>query len=459
MRVLKFGGTSLAGAERVRSAARIVAAHRREQPVVCVVSAMAGVTDQLLHISDLALRGDPAWHSLLAELRLRHQHALAELTANTSTAGASAARFAAAWAALEAALRRLLTLPAGREEARKHAIAAFSAWGERLSVLLMGVALAAEHLAVLSFEDAPVIMIEQPEASKAAENGHASQQPRVPQQLIASVEATRAWLAPRVQGFLHAGSVVIAPGYLARTHQGLLTTLGRNGSDHSAAIIGAALHASAVYIYSDVPGIYRADPRIVPEAALLPALTYAEAATIASLGAKVLHPASLRPLAAQNIPLRLRSALSPEAPGTTIGPADRSEQARAAHEPWIVAARPLTPERGRHVMSDNWKPGLVEITGALLQQAQWEMRENESSLAERLAGGVANDLPGTCLVSGALALLSAETRPSWLVLAPRHIRVIVPAAESAATQRRLYAALARGSLQATDQQRTMLPAG
>ncbi len=459
MRVLKFGGTSLAGAERMRAAARIVAAHRHEQPAVCVVSAMAGVTDQLLYISDLALQGDIAWQALLEELRLQHQQVLAALTASASTAE-DGARFAAAWEALEADLHRLLALPAEQEEVRDHAIAAFSAWGERLSVLLMSAALAAESIAAVPFEGAPVIMVAHTETGRTAESADFSEQRNVPQQrLVASTEATRAWIAPQVQGVLQAGKVIVAPGYLARTRQGLMTTLGRNGSDHSAAVIGAALQASAVYIYSDVPGIYRADPRVVPEAALLPALTYAEAATIASLGANVLHPATVRPLAAQGIPLRLRSALSPEAPGTTIGLAHQSKLALSEHEPWIVAARPLTPERARHAMSSGWKPGLVEITGALLRQAQWEPGESDCSPAERLASDYANDLPGTGLVSGALALLSAETRPSWLVLAPRHIRVIVPAAESAATQRRLYAALARGGMQATDEQSAMLPAG
>ena len=303
MLIVKFGGTSLAGAERIRAAARIVAAHRREQPVVCVASAMAGVTDRLIQISDLARRNDGAWHALLEETWLRHQHTLAELTANASSALEQAARLAAVWTALQADLDAMIELPAALHRARHHAGSAFSAWGERLSILLVTAALAAENIAAVPFEEAPVMLVEH-DAS---------------QQLVASVEATREWLAPQVQAVLHAGSIVVMPGYLARTRQGMLTTLGRNSSDYSAALIGAALHASAVYLYSDVAGIYSADPCIVPEAELLPALTYDEAALIASGGAKVLHPGTIRPLASQRIPLQLRSALYPDAPGTTIG--------------------------------------------------------------------------------------------------------------------------------------------
>ncbi len=100
------------------------------------------------------------------------------------------------------------------------------------------------------------------------------------------------------------------PGYLALRKTAQYTTLGRNGSDHSAAVIAAALDASAVYMYSDVAGVYQADPRIIAGARLLAALTYDEAATIAASGARVLHPATLPPLAQRGIPLYLRSALT-----------------------------------------------------------------------------------------------------------------------------------------------------
>ena len=112
----------------------------------------------------------------------------------------------------------------------------------------------------------------------------------------------------------------VLPGYIARDAAGRPTTLGRNGSDHSAAVVAAALGAQALYIYSDVAGVYSADPRIVADAQLLPCLSYSEAAAIAAAGAKVLHPRAVEPLARLGIPLYLRSSLTPAAPGTDILP-------------------------------------------------------------------------------------------------------------------------------------------
>jgi len=134
--VVKFGGTSLAGTERMRAAARIVAAHRRDQSVVCVVSAVAGVTDALITTTEQATRGDTAWQASVAEISTRHQDTLDELTRTTGTAPTITSRFATAQAALAADIQRMLVTPFATEEARAHAVAAYSGWGERLAVLL-----------------------------------------------------------------------------------------------------------------------------------------------------------------------------------------------------------------------------------------------------------------------------------------------------------------------------------
>ena len=141
---------------------------------------------------------------------------------------------------------------------------------------------------------------------------------RIPHEIV-SVGETCAWLREPIENMLRWGQTPVLPGYLALRQDGQYTTLGRNGSDHSAAVIAAALDASAVYLYSDVAGIYQADPHLVPQAKLLAALTYDKAAIIAARGARVLHPATLPPLARRRIPLHLRSAFHPDAPGTDIG--------------------------------------------------------------------------------------------------------------------------------------------
>ena len=301
MIVVKFGGSSLAGAEGMLAAARIVARYVVREPVVCVVSAMGGVTDRLLTIGGLASQASQEWRTLYADLRSWHEETLAALTDQTD--GGQTATLAPLWATLEADMARLATIR--DDKVRNEAIAVFSAWGERLSVRLFAAALSHVGLAGSCFEDAPVIV----------EFGTG----RVSHCWRASVAATSAWLRDPVNHLLRCGQTPVLPGYLALRQDGEYTTLGRNGSDHSAAVIAAALDASAVYLYSDVAGIYQADPRIVPEASLLPSLSYAEAAAIAATGARVLHPATLPPLARRGIPLYLRSASDPDAPGTDIG--------------------------------------------------------------------------------------------------------------------------------------------
>lgn len=317
MIVVKFGGSSLATPQRMLAAARIVATHRRSEPVVCVVSAMAGVTDQLLTVATEAAVGSLSlvWRKSSAALRVRHEQTLAALTASTTSTASTASTastgreqpssLAQLWQALEADAAALAAIT--EAHALQEASMVFSAWGERLSVQLFQAALASIGMAATAFEDAPIIV--ERDASLA------------PRRWMASVPATALWLNAPIVNLSRLGRTPVLPGYLALTQDGAYTTLGRNGSDHSAAVIGAALDASVVYLYSDVAGIYQADPRIVPDAPLLTTLTYDEAAAVAATGARVLHPATLPPLAQRRIPLRLRSVFDPDAPGTDIGAA------------------------------------------------------------------------------------------------------------------------------------------
>ena len=294
MIVVKFGGSSLAGPERILAAARIVATHTEREPVVCVVSAMAGVTNQLLAIAEQAMEGSADWRASFADIRRAHEETLAALA--SPAVSHQPATLALPWDALAADAEILAVLDEGLM--RGEAVTAFSAWGERLSVRLFAAALTHVGLDASCFEDAPVIV----------------------ERTVASVAATRVWLCEPISHLLRWRQTPVLPGYLAMTQDGQYTTLGRNGSDHSAAVIAAALAARAVYIYSDVAGIYESDPRVSPGARLLTALSYDEAAAIAARGARVLHPATIPPLAERGIPLYLRSALASDAPGTDIGP-------------------------------------------------------------------------------------------------------------------------------------------
>ncbi|HEV8194970.1 MAG TPA: hypothetical protein VGP82_26260 [Ktedonobacterales bacterium] len=469
MIVVKFGGTSLAGAERMRAAARIVAAHRRDQSVVCVVSAMAGVTDALITTIEHALSGDTAWQATMAEISMRHQTTLDELLTTTGTIPTIITRFATATAALKADLQRIVVTKFSTEDARAHAIAAFSGWGERFAVLLFAQALAVEGVAAAPFEGEPVIMFQRQSLSRSASMDTQSLQRAdlAVRSLAPSVAATRELLSFQLDDSRYAEAVPVLPGYLGRTRGGVVTTLGRNGSDYSAAVIGAALHADAVYLYSTVAGVHRADPRFVPEADVLPALTYTDAAEAAALGTRILHPATLRPLAAAGIPLRLRNTLAPAEPGTDVGPARLLPSTDLERSDWVVTAHALPSDRQRHAAHSDEETGLVEVTGLFFRHAEWKTREDDHLTEPNeefpVTGGEnttgRNDGP----VSGALALLMAPPLPVSLALTARRITVAVPAGETAATQRRLYSALSHvdahacchhASVAATERRRT-----
>ena len=416
MIVVKFGGTSLAGVERMRAAARIVAAHRRDQMVVCVVSAMAGVTDALIRIGEIAAQGRPERQVTITEIREQHLAIITALTTTTTTGATSeiTPRFEAAWSALEADLARLSDSARTAHGTQPADIARFSAWGERLSTLLFTLALRAEGVDGAPFAGEPVIASALRDAASADDAQHCDG-PWA--RLTPSLAATRAALAPQMARAMASGATLVMPGYIARSDEGELLTLGRNGSDYSAAIIGAALRADAVYIYSDVVGVHRADPHVAPQADLLPALTYGDAAELARHGARILHPATVHPLASAGIPLHLRSALAPENPGTMIGSARHIVERGATANDWVITARPAItsdPLLGlrdtRHDASE-----LVVVSCVLLDHS--DHSDHDAGRDER-----------------------ARTRPARTATR-RRFQLIVPAGKAAAIQRQLFAAL------------------
>jgi aspartokinase/homoserine dehydrogenase 1 len=320
MRAVKFGGSSVADAPRLRAAGAILARLRARGPVTAVVSAMAGVTDGLLRVAAGATRGDAGWPDELDALGQRHRATYQALTREIPEL------FRRQWVEVEreaAALERVG--PAWDAPARALAAARFSGWGERLAIGLLAAATEAEGAPAFALDDAPVLL-------SGRERPDVAPEP--------SALATRAWLLPRLAMPVMRGAIPILPGYIARDAEGRLTTLGRNGSDYSAAVIAAALGVTQLTIYSDVAGIYTADPRVLPVARLLPALAYDEAARIAALGARALHPRAVEPLVKSAIPLELRATSAPDAPGTDIGPAARLALQHAREAVWVVASGP-----------------------------------------------------------------------------------------------------------------------
>src|SRR5579875_2755366 len=310
--VLKFGGTSVGNGERIRQVASIIATTRAEEahfPVV-VVSAMSGITDQLLRIARCASTGEDAMcEQEITALCQKHRDAVEQAIQDTELQ-------ARVRAELEYALTRLIddiaTLRHAAEQGRDLTLptAAVAAWGERLSILIVAGAvrdLGVEAEAIRQ----EVIVTEHPHGSAAT--GTVIGADPLP-------DETRARAQALIYPLVERGIVPVAAGFIGRTQTGHVVTLGRNGSDYSATVIGAAIDCAEVTIYTDVDGVLTADPRLVANARLLPSLSYAEAARLSWFGAKVLHPRTLIPIAPRNIPVRVRNTFRPHIRGTVVGP-------------------------------------------------------------------------------------------------------------------------------------------
>ncbi|MBK7878105.1 MAG: aspartate kinase [Planctomycetes bacterium] len=285
MIVQKFGGTSVGGAAPIRRLAEIVARALPRRPVV-VVSAVGGVTNELFRLGAQAL-AKTDWKAAHAALAARHRTILTELALDP--------------ALLDPLLDELAGLLRGIEligEATPRTQDQLASFGERLSVRIVAAHLAKTGLPARAFDawDAGLVT--------DSRFGGARPLPEAPARIRAALEG--------FQG------VPVITGYVAKDAHGHVTTLGRGGSDWSAAIFGAALGAEEIQIWTDVDGVMTADPRIVPHAKQREKLSFAEAAELAFFGAKVLHPATMVPAIEKDIPIRVLNSFRPEVPGTTV---------------------------------------------------------------------------------------------------------------------------------------------
>ncbi|HEY6266297.1 MAG TPA: aspartate kinase [Candidatus Acidoferrum sp.] len=302
--VMKFGGTSVGDASCVARTAKIIAGVAKENPCVVVVSAMSGVTNRLIEAAKTAQAGNATEaEAIMDALRQQHETALLSLLSDEQKRGRLRQR-------IEPVLaegRRLCEGTALLRELTSRTLDAISSLGERLSAPL--VAAAVHELGVCS---------EAVEATElvVTDAFHGGAEPQM--------ELTREKSQARLRPLLEKGIVPIVTGFIGATAEGQLTTLGRGGSDYSATILGAALEADEVIIWTDVDGVLTADPRLVPEARTIPVISYREAAELAYFGAKVLHPKTLNPVIQAAIPVWIRNSFAPEKPGTKITPEGRS---------------------------------------------------------------------------------------------------------------------------------------
>src|SRR5271157_2528175 len=296
MIVMKFGGTSVEDAKAIDRVAAIVEGRLAQKPVV-VVSAMAKVTDTLLTMAKAAGAGERKTAlKLCRSLQERHYNAASELL-GTALFTEFHSEIGADFESLDELLRGISAVGEITPRTTDH-VAAF---GEMLSAKIVAAALAARDLNGVYVDSREVLITD------------SNYMQAVPQ-----FEETNARLQEKVQPLLRAGKVPVMGGFIGSSRAGITTTIGRGGSDFSAAIFGAGLSADRIEIWTDVDGILTTDPRICPNAHRIKVISFDEAAELAYFGAKVLHPATVLPAVEKNIPVLVLNSRNPSNEGTRI---------------------------------------------------------------------------------------------------------------------------------------------
>lgn len=291
MIVMKFGGTSVEDANAICNAAAIIL--REQRPRLIVVSACAGITNALRDAAVNASEDkEQSTLRILDALEVRHS-AIANELLNQDSADLF---IRALWKDI-ATLKKLAQSVANLKEVSDRTLDQFMSFGEQWSALILYRFLLQRDVPV-ELIDARSVMITDSEFNRATP-------------LFDEIYL-------RCNELLSGKQIVITHGFIGATRDGIVTTLGRGGSDYSASIFGAALNAEEIQIWTDVNGILTADPSILPEAQPIPELSFDEASELAYFGAKVLHPSTILPAVRKNIPVRILNSKSPEQEGTFI---------------------------------------------------------------------------------------------------------------------------------------------
>jgi aspartate kinase len=297
---MKFGGVCTSSGTNILRIVDIVQRHvKEENKVVLVISAMAGVTDELINLINYALSGNiNEVEKSVVMIRERHVQACSEAIRDEGLRLETIRDIEGLIQELYFTLKVISYLKEASPRTRDRVLA----FGEKMATRIVWRALLSEGVKAEYFTGGQAGIITDDNFGRANP--------------IMSLckEKLREILEP----LLEKGVVPVVTGFIGQTVEGVETTLGRGGSDYSATIIGAALEFDEVWVWKDVGGIMTADPKIVPYAKSIPKISYEEAAELAYFGAKVLHPLALKPLIGKRIPLRVKNFFNPENPGTVV---------------------------------------------------------------------------------------------------------------------------------------------
>jgi len=298
--VMKFGGTSVASGENIRRIANLIASQTHKgNMIVAVVSALDGVTEKLLEAAEQAEKMDKNFiHSFKQELLSRHLTVAGEALKKTSVRKEIQKITTATMDELEKVLTGIIYVGELTPRSRDYILS----FGERLSTPIVYGAL--KDIGV------EACFLTGSEAGIVTDSNFG--------EAVPLMNVTRLQVKERLEPLLEKGVVPVVTGFIAATQDGVTTTLGRGGSDYTATIIGAALAAQEVWIWTDVDGLMTSDPKIVPNAKTLPEISFKEALEMAVFGAKAMHPRALEPLMDGDTIVRIKNIFNPENPGTTL---------------------------------------------------------------------------------------------------------------------------------------------
>ncbi len=415
MIVHKFGGTSVGNAARFATVADIVSERHRSETgsppagSAVVLSAMSGVTNQLLAGAWAAAEGrDSECRRIKAELVDRHIKVIEALLTASGERLELEGWIEDRLYELERLYRSIGVLGELTARGRDH-VAAF---GEQLSVHILAAALRERGVRSRALLATDLVVTD--DTFGAA----------VPQ-----MDRTREQLQAKVKPLVDQGTIPVITGFIAATEDGITTTLGRGGSDYTAAIVGAGLDAHEVWIWSDVNGILTADPNLVPEARTLRELSYTEASDLAYYGADVLHPKTIRPVIEHGIPLRILNSFDPTDPGTLIVKSPSPERQPL---PAIISTTGLSLIAAGSV-DDSWSLPVVARALQALSEAGIDVlmfsqsfsehslnlivrRQDQQRCLKTLRSTFATGLDGGAFVLGAkeqVATVSVVGVPGW----------------------------------------------
>ena len=294
MQVLKFGGSSVANAANIGRCMAIIQKAVRLDKTIVVVSALGGITDSLLHCASAAAAGDEGYTETLKNIEQRHLDAVRELIPVTSQS-ANLSMVKKTCNELEDIFKGIYLLRELSARTKDHVVS----FGELLSSRILSAGLAAKDVPN-SWKDSRELIVTD------AQFGHAQ----------VDFAATRKKMTDYFQAAT--ASLFIVPGFIAAGPMGITTTLGRGGSDYTAAIFGNTLQSNRIEIWTDVSGMMTADPRLVSNARVIPDISYQEAMELSHFGAKVIYPPTLQPVMNKNIPVWIKNTFAPDDPGTLI---------------------------------------------------------------------------------------------------------------------------------------------